>query len=84
MNVSDTEIVRSVLGSAGFSEATAEGEADVVLLNTCAIRENAEQKVWSRLANLRNAKLREGKTTASGARRTVGVLGCMAERLKTR
>lgn len=84
MNVSDTEIVRSVLGSAGFSEAAAEADADVVLLNTCAIRENAEQKVWSRLANLRNAKLTKGKTTASGARRTVGVLGCMAERLKTR
>ena len=50
MNFSDTEIINSVLRTAGFESTSDENEADVVLLNTCAIRENAEGKVWGRLS----------------------------------
>lgn len=50
MNFSDTEIVQSVLNSAGFEQTDNDREADVVLLNTCAIRDNAEGKIWTRLA----------------------------------
>jgi hypothetical protein len=49
MNVSDSEIVRAILLGAGYQAATAVEDADIVLANTCAIRENAEQKVWQRL-----------------------------------
>ena len=70
MNVSDSDIVRSLLLDAGLHETTDEHAADVLLTNTCAIRENAEQKVWQRL---RDVKKRN---------KLVGVLGCMAERLK--
>lgn len=68
MNVSDSEIVRSVLLGAGFEEAPSAAQAGVVLLNTCAIREKAESKIWGRLRELRDKR--------------VGVLGCMAERVK--
>lgn len=79
MNVSDSEIVMSVLqGSGSFEVTSTEEEADVILLNTCAVREKAEQKIWSRLTELKKLK----KVTKPHL--TVGVLGCMAERLKTR
>jgi len=77
MNFSDTEIVNSVLNSAGYENTEDDSEADVVLLNTCAIRENAEGKIWNRLSQLR--ALRRDKSRRP---MTVGVLGCMAERLK--
>ena len=75
MNFSDSEIVASILSDAGFSTTREEDEADLILLNTCAIRENAEQRVRARLRQFKQAK---------GARPhlVVGVLGCMAERLK--
>lgn len=76
MNVSDSEIVASVLRNAGFGLTHNEAEADVVLLNTCAIRENAEQKVRRRLDALRADKRRNRPDLK------LGVLGCMAERLR--
>jgi tRNA-2-methylthio-N6-dimethylallyladenosine synthase len=75
MNFSDTEIIASVLNEMGYGFTQDEKLADLVLLNTCSIRENAETRVWNRLENLRhNKKLRPGLM--------VGVMGCMAERLK--
>ncbi|KAJ1445168.1 hypothetical protein M885DRAFT_473768 [Pelagophyceae sp. CCMP2097] len=72
MNVSDSEVVRSILLAAGFEEKPSPDEAWVTLLNTCAIREKAELKVWSRLSDLRKAS----------KSRKIAVLGCMAERIK--
>ena len=76
MNVSDSEIVASVLRDSGYGLTREESEADVVLINTCAIRENAEQKVRKRLSMLRADKRDRGRQL------TLGVLGCMAERLR--
>jgi tRNA-2-methylthio-N6-dimethylallyladenosine synthase len=78
MNVSDSEIVASVLREGGFGLTHDEAKADVVLLNTCAIRENAEQKVRRRLDALRAAKRKDRPDLM------LGVLGCMAERLRHR
>ncbi|MFK7968908.1 MAG: tRNA (N6-isopentenyl adenosine(37)-C2)-methylthiotransferase MiaB [Bacteroidia bacterium] len=75
MNFSDTEIVASVLGEMNFGFTSDEKEADVVFINTCSIRENAESKVWNRLKQLKSRK-RDNPSML------VGVLGCMAERLK--
>ena len=80
MNTSDTEIVRAVLSDAGYAETSTQDDADVLLLNTCAIREKAETKIWTRLSEIR-AKNRKKK---KDDRQTVAVLGCMAERLKER
>ena len=74
MNVADSEVVRTLLRGDGLREAESASTADVVLLNTCAIRDKAEQKVWTRLRDLRGRKGVEGQTVA--------VLGCMAERVK--
>ena len=71
MNLSDTEIVASILVGAGYERTTSESDADIVLLNTCAVRDNAEKKIWQRLATLRAQKQRADK------RLVVGVLGCM-------
>jgi len=78
MNVSDSQVVLSILGAEGYHEVEDAQQADVVLLNTCAIRENAESKIWSRLGALRNINVKKKRAL----RPTVGVLGCMAERLK--
>jgi len=75
MNFSDSEIVASILGEHGFGTTSAFEKADVVLLNTCSIRDNAEQKVRNRLRHF-NAAKRERPGMV------IGVLGCMAERLK--
>jgi MiaB/RimO family radical SAM methylthiotransferase len=92
MNVSDSDIVRSILLSNEMEETQVEMEADVILTNTCAIRENAEQKIWNRLKQLkaldRKNPLKHQVAREENARATVkkkrviGVLGCMAERLK--
>jgi len=75
MNVADTELVYGILKGNGY-EITGEAElADVILLNTCSIRENAEKKIYSRLGSLKSLK-----TAKPGL--VVGILGCMAERLK--
>ena len=76
MNVADSEVVASVLRAEGFGLTHDADRADVVLLNTCAIRENAEQKVRRRLAEFRAEKVKHGRQMQ------LGVLGCMAERLR--
>ena len=76
MNVNDSGIVASVLEKSGYGLTRDEDEADVVLLNTCAIRENAEQKIRTRLGMLRAEKQRRDGELM------LGVLGCMAERLR--
>ena len=75
MNFSDSEIVATIMQENGFRPTTEEHEADVIFLNTCAIRDNAEQRIRERLKHLRGNKKRKGDLI-------IGVLGCMAERLK--
>ncbi len=75
MNFSDSEVVASILSKEGFTTTRDESEADVILLNTCSIRENAEQKVRVRLSDFKTRKKKQPGLI-------VGVLGCMAERLK--
>lgn len=75
MNVADTEIVFSILGKAGYDKTEEISMADVILANTCSIRDNAEQRIWGRIEQFNLQKrTREGVI--------VGILGCMAERLK--
>lgn len=77
MNVADSEVVASVMRLAGYEMAETEEDADAVFLNTCSIRDNAEQKIFSRLdyfASLRKKRKDEHII--------LGVLGCMAERVK--
>lgn len=75
MNVGDTEIVVSIMQREGYVYTERIDEADVVLINTCSIRDNAEQRIWGRLSEM--ARLRRAKPSL-----IVGVIGCMAERLK--
>jgi tRNA-2-methylthio-N6-dimethylallyladenosine synthase len=75
MNFSDSEIVASILKNEGFSTTQDFTEADVIFVNTCAIREGAEQRVRNRLVEFKRAKKKKPEMI-------VGVLGCMAERLK--
>jgi tRNA-2-methylthio-N6-dimethylallyladenosine synthase len=77
MNFSDSEIIGSIMTENGFDYTQNEFEADVVFLNTCAIRDNAEQKIRDRLKHLKNNKRKNSDLI-------IGVLGCMAERLKTK
>ncbi len=76
MNVSDSELVASILADQGYGLTEREDEADVVLINTCAIREKAEDRVRARLAKFRSKKVQTQPDL------TIGVLGCMAERLR--
>ncbi|NIJ53305.1 tRNA (N6-isopentenyl adenosine(37)-C2)-methylthiotransferase MiaB [Dyadobacter arcticus] len=75
MNFADSEIVASVMREAGYATTSDVNDADLIFLNTCAIRENAEQKVRNRLVHLNFVKKKK-----AGA--LIGILGCMAERLK--
>ena len=75
MNVADSEVVASILGEAGYEPVKDIKKADLILVNTCSIRENAEQRVWGRLDLFRSEKRKRPQVI-------VGVLGCMAERLK--
>ncbi len=75
MNVADSETVRSLLGQDDHEITNTIGDADVVLVNTCSVRENAEQRVYGRLGEFKRLK-------AEKPRVVVGVLGCMAERLR--
>jgi tRNA-2-methylthio-N6-dimethylallyladenosine synthase len=77
MNFSDSEIVASILAGKGYSTTTDFHEADLILLNTCAIRDNAELRVRNRLKEYNIAKRKNPKLM-------IGVLGCMAERLKSK
>ncbi|KAF9204669.1 CDK5 regulatory subunit associated protein 1 [Haplosporangium sp. Z 27] len=78
MNVNDTEILMSIMNGAGYVKAEDQSDADIVFLVTCAIRENAEARIWNRLEDLKRKRLGPLKNRAP----LVGVLGCMAERLK--
>ena len=75
MNFSDSEVVASILIGQGYTTTLDELEADIILINTCSIRDNAELRVRKRLTNFKNRKIRQPSLI-------VGVLGCMAERLK--
>ena len=77
MNVADSETVQSLLAQEDHEITTVIGDADVVLVNTCSVRENAEQRVYGRLGEFKRLK-------ATNPSVVVGVLGCMAERLRTR
>lgn len=77
MNFSDSEIVASILGEQGFGATRDTEQADLILLNTCSIREKAEQTVRKRLTEFRKLKKQRPQLL-------VGVLGCMAERLKAK
>ena len=75
MNVNDTEVIFSILKKAGYDRTENMDEADVIMANTCSIRDNAEQRIWGRIDQFYGQKrLREGVLT--------GIAGCMAERLK--
>mgnify|MGYP001254907187 FL=1 len=75
MNFADSEIVNAILIERGMKPVRDAEHADIVLVNTCSIRENAETKVWNRLKEFRKLKARNKLLT-------VGILGCMAERIK--
>jgi tRNA-2-methylthio-N6-dimethylallyladenosine synthase len=75
MNFSDSEIVASILMKEGFTNTPEIGDADLILINTCSIRENAEQRVLRRLKNIQSLKKKRPGLI-------IGMLGCMAERLK--
>ena len=74
MNVADSEVVASVMQMAGYETTDSIDEADAVFLNTCSVRDNAEQKIYHRLDALDAIKRKRGLI--------IGVLGCMAERVK--
>ena len=75
MNVNDSEVILSILQDAGYALTEDIGNADVILANTCSIRDNAEQRIWGRIDQFKIQKRnREGVV--------IGIVGCMAERLK--
>ena len=75
MNVADSEVVASVMQMAGYEMCQDEDEADAIFMNTCSVRENAENKIYNRLDTL-HAEQKKGRKVI------LGVLGCMAERVK--
>ena len=84
MNVADSEVVASVMQMAGYETTEQLEEADAVFLNTCSVRDNAEQKIYHRLEALSAEKVRreKGKKVKDLNPLIIGVLGCMAERVK--
>lgn len=75
MNAGDSEIVVSIMQEHGYRYTEQINEADIILINTCSIRDNAEQRIWGRLSAMRQIKKRKPSLI-------VGIIGCMAERLK--
>ena len=75
MNVADSEVIASVMKMADYEHTDSIDDADAVLLNTCSVRENAENKIYNRLEAL-HAMQKHGKQFI------IGVVGCMAERVK--
>ena len=75
MNVNDSEVILSVLQENGYSLTEDMNKADVILCNTCSIRDNAEQRIWGRIEQFRLQKRRNPSVV-------IGIVGCMAERLK--
>ena len=84
MNVADSEVVASVMQMAGYETTDTIDDADAVFLNTCSVRDNAEQKILHRLEALKGEKVKRLKCKKDGAVNPliIGVLGCMAERVK--
>ena len=100
MNVADSEVVASVMQMAGYEPCDSAEEADAIFLNTCSVRENAENKIYHRLEALKNLKIKKLKQEKGGNDKSgqndksggndnerghgliIGVLGCMAERVK--
>lgn len=78
MNVADSEVVASIMGMAGYEVCEQLEDADAVFLNTCSVRDNAEQKILSRLDFLHSQQ----KKRDSNNKLIIGVIGCMAERVK--
>ena len=78
MNVADSEVIASVMKMAGYETCESVDEADAVLLNTCSVRENAENKIYNRLEALYSLK----KKHQGNKKLIVGVVGCMAERVR--
>lgn len=74
MNVADSEVVASVMGERNFEISENQEEADVILVNTCSVRDNAEKRVWGRLRHLNSLK-KNNKSLK------LGLIGCMAERI---
>ena len=75
MNVGDSEVIFSILAKEGYGRTEDISEADVILANTCSVRDNAEQRIWGRLEQFHKQK-------ESRPQVVVGIVGCMAERLK--
>jgi len=76
MNFADSEIVNSIMTEQGIKESSSVEEADIIFINTCSIRDNAERRVWDRLKYIRSIRRK------SESEKVVGVLGCMAERIR--
>lgn len=76
MNVADTEVVLSIMNATGYAVTQMPDDADVILVNTCSVRDNAEQRVLQRISTLKNYKRKNPGVL-------IGVLGCMAERMRT-
>ena len=75
MNVNDTEVIFAILAKAGYDRTESMEEADLIMANTCSVRDNAEQRIYGRLEQFNLQKRRRPGTV-------VGIVGCMAERLK--
>jgi len=75
MNVNDTEVIFSILEGAGYARTETMQEADLILANTCSVRDNAEQRIWGRIELFNQVRRKRPGTL-------VGIVGCMAERLK--
>lgn len=75
MNVADSELVMGILQNKGYHLTTEAKDANIILLNTCSVRDNAEQRIYGRLGNLKKYKDQNPQTV-------IGILGCMAERLR--
>ena len=75
MNVNDTEVVFSILSDAGYARTERMEDADVIMANTCSVRDGAEQRIWGRIEQFNACRKGRGDVV-------VGILGCMAERLK--
>lgn len=75
MNVADSEVVMSILSKAGYTPTSEINDAGLILINTCSIRDNAEQRIWGRLEVFKHLKKKKRDLK-------IGIIGCMAERLK--
>lgn len=94
MNLADSDIVRSVLLSMSYEQSDTLEDANLILVNTCAIRDNAESKIWQRLRYFQSLRKKNKKAIRENRQKSsisitsdmpvVGVIGCMAERLKTK